>query len=566
MGRFPEYKRQVSATALDSPSAVVANASIGQGIAALGQGISNLGAGVGTLIARREAEDDRAAREADALRVNVAKEQIARASQNRLDSVLRLRGQSAIDGSGQAIKDLQDEIKGIRESLSPRQQALLQPIELQQLMTFEHASNVHVGQETDQLKKSTNEAILTLQASNAAGAIVRGDMDSFEVAKAAGLGQIEQLSADSGDTPAVKQAREFEWVSSLHLASIESLLGAGNAGMAAQMLYEWDKTLDQTQVVKSNLRQRVEAAVTKQNAETIMMDAWRKSGGDVDTAEAAIAKDSTLDPKVRELAVVQVRKYGEAQLEALTAADKQVLATIGETIGRAQGRYKLEELLASEDMGRLRTQEMRTKAINMANAAIRARRSDASGQGDRDQVEWYDFLQRIEDDPDLADEGYDINGMHSNASPKLRAKIGAELARRRTGNEARNSLPPGEFSKTIDANIPADMEREKAETLRKAYLDMLQDYRTQNGGKNPPRKEVEAFFEKEKQKVNGSRKWLWGDDYTLQQQRLRDKVKEPPRLPGGGDGSELVRVRLSSGQVGRMPRNKVPKDATVLGQ
>ncbi len=563
MGKFPEYKRQVAASALNAPTPVVNNSSIGPGIAALGQGIASFGVGLGQMVAARKREDARAQREADALKVNVAKQKAVNLIDERTRAFTKLQGDNAISGSAQALTDFQDALKAIGEELSPSQRAMFEPAELASMGQFKGGVDDHTTKQAAQVRKNSDESILKLQTSNATGALLRGDMDSFKVAKAAALGQIDELSRQQGDTPVLKQAREFEFISGLHMAAIESLLGAGNAGMAAQMLHEWDRTLDQNKVASSNLRQRVDNAVTGSNADTIMQEAWRKSGGDTDVAEAEIAKDSTLDPRVRELAIVKVRKYGEANFEALKAADSSTLATIGQTIGIAQGRYTLEELLNSEEFGALKTQEMRTKAINLTNAAIRSRRADASGQSDRDQFEWYNFLQSVEDNPDQADEGYDVNSLHSNASPKMRARMGAELANRRTANASGRSLPPGEFNKVIYENIPAGMDRDKAEVLRKSYLDMLQDYRTQNGGKNPPRKDVDEFFEKEKQRVEGTRKWWkpWSEDRTLQELRTLGQAGEIPALPRqaapASASTGKTPMKDESGRVWDVPNDKV---------
>ena len=563
MGKFPEYKRQVAASALNAPTPVVNNSSIGPGIAALGQGIASFGVGLGQMVAAREREDERAQREADALKVNVAKQKAVNLIDERTRAFTKLQGDNAISGSAQALTDFQDALKAIGEELSPSQRAMFEPAELASMGQFKGGVDDHTTKQAAQVRKNSDESILKLQTSNATGALLRGDMDSFEVAKAAALGQIDELSRQQGDTPVLKQAREFEFISGLHMASIESLLGAGNAGMAAQMLHEWDRTLDQNKVASSNLRQRVDNAVTGSNADTIMQEAWRKSGGDTDVAEAEIAKDSTLDPRVRELAIVKVRKYGEANFEALKAADSSTLATIGQTIGIAQGRYTLEELLNSEEFGALKTQEMRTKAINLTNAAIRSRRAEASGQASIDQEEWYRFLEAVEDNPDLADEGYDINSLHSNTSPKMRARMGAELANVRTRNMAKRSLPAGEFGKVIDANIPEGMDKDKATVLRKSYLDMLQNWRAENGGKNPPRKDVEEFFEKEKQKVEGTRKWWkpWSDDRTLQELRVLGKA-DPGVLPAPTrtippKAGDTVRVKFPSGAVRPVKREEL---------
>lgn len=493
--KLPVHERQVRSAPLQAPSAQVVNASIAPGINAVGQGIERLGAGIGSYEARQEHERQRQAAKADALRVDVVSQQISEAKRQLLEDpatgfLTTKFGQAAITDSDSVKDYFEKHAKHLAKDLSPSQRAALEPITLHESSSLGHAVDQHVSKQSDLLEQQTSQAIFTGRANDASSAALRGDMDAAEEAIGAGLGHIDELAQRNGWTQPIRDVKEREFTASARQGVIETLLGGNQPGMAAQLLHEWGGSLNQDKVNDSKLRERIEGAVVKSQAEEIATGAWGMSKRNAADAELAVSKDETLDPRVRDLAIGLVRKRSDEFNEAQKRADGEVLARIGETVARGRGKFTIDELSSNPDFLELRTQAARTNALRMVNAEKLHKTGGGGNTEGKEALQ--NYLTLVATDADAALD-VQVASRYAGVPKFWRDKILEQQGKLGTAEGKKEAVALGEFNDWVKGKL-GQVSKQYRGAAQGEMLDAYERYKKDNGGKPMPRADAEKII------------------------------------------------------------------------
>ncbi len=471
--QLPTYERQVRAAPLNAPQAQVVNASNAQGIEALGRGIQQFGTG----LAIADRHQDHEAAKADALRVDVVKAQIAQQKQSMLEGksgfLTTMTGENAIKNSDGYKTQFKSFADTLAKDLSPVQRAQVEPVLISEMTSFGHVIDLHTHQQQTQLREATDKAILTTKANETASAAARGDVAGIDDAFGAALGHFDQMAERDKMPPDIRAAKLQEYTSSARIGVLETLMGTGQAGLAAQYLHEWGASLNQDDLNKSRLRERIDGAVVKGQADDIAASAWARSKSDADQALAAVSKDTTLDPRVRDAALDRVRKLGDQYVEDIKKTDAPKVSSVLERIASGRGGYSLTDLENDQDALALRGQDAKTKLTQAVTAEQRRYSSDAAVRrvartADEQAVE--SFKAQMFDDPDTAAD-IDVTSAHPGVSEKARNEMrGMQQKQRerdqRGADKEKKASQVGfsEFSQMVKARAP-----KSAEDKRKLY-------------------------------------------------------------------------------------------------
>lgn len=569
--QLPTYERKVGTAPLQAPHPQVVNASTAPGLAALSQGIERLGAGIGHYAAHQEAAQARETAKADDLRVDTLKEDIAEAARQLREGpeggfLTTKEGQDAITESNSYKEQLANYINVAKQKLTPAQQAAFEPVAIHEMSAFGHAVDQHVHQQTVILREKTSEAILKGKASDAASAAVRGDMAAVDDSIGAGQGQIEKDSAHL--PPEVRNEKLRAYTASTRQGVIETVLGAGNAQQASQLLEQWGSALDPDKLNDSKLRQRVASAYEGQQANGTAQLAWGLSKNNLDDAERRINDSGIEDPKTRELAISSVRKMADDYDKRQAAADSDDLGRIDDVIARGGQSLSLDELRNNDSYLRLRRPGAQAKAETRWWVEQRHRRGggDAAAQRTRDQEAEFEFTGLAGDDPDAARE-VNIADRYSDVRAPTRKRMLERQQKLDTAQGKKESVDLGEFRDWVRGKLPA---------VSKGYQDRVlgdltteyERYKANNGGKAMPRAEAEKVLADAF--LNGKEKHLFGDkNRTRIEAELRGETFIPPKnAPAKAQGtalppmpratqSDLVDMRSPDGRFLSVPKSRV---------
>lgn len=558
--KLPVYERQVRATPVNAPQAQVVNASNAQGLAALGQGIQQAGAGIGYGMARQEALEAREAAKADGLRLDVVQQTLAETRRQLLEDpstgFYSRNGEAAIKDSDSVKSTFQRYVEAQAKNLTPSQRAQLEPIALHEMSTLGHAVDSHVSKQADQLEQDTSKAIFAGRANDAVAAAVRGDMDAAEESIGAGLGHLDTLAERNGWTPEIKAEKERAYIASARQGMIESVLGAGDALRAAKMLEQYGPDLDQAALSDSKLRQRIDGARVKQQANGVAAIAWGLSGQSLADAEKRV-NEAGIDDESRELAIVGVRKMAHAHDVAVRAADSERLGRIGEEIARARGRMTMAELDKHPDMLAMQTPEKRRVAVETLNAEWRRWHGGGTGQASQkkaDEAAVQAVRARI---LDQADEKVEIDpSEYRDISLKARNNILTAVQAHNKRIEKGDAVKLGELSRMV---------QERSEKLspndKKLLKSSVQRWIEVND--NATTSDAMKFIDERVAAVTVNR-WYGSTSMPRVRAEANKETIIPPKDTPALPADDIVLMRAPDGRALRVPRGKVA-DMEKLG-
>jgi hypothetical protein len=526
--KLPSYERQVRTTPLQAPQAQVVNASIAPGLDALGKGIQQLGAGLARAEYHKEVQQHRD----DSLAVNVAVAELGVAKRQLLEegdaAFLGKLGQNAINESKSYKEQLANYAKVVRQKLSPAQQAMLEPIIIGEVDAFDRAVDGHVSKQKSILEEESTKAILNGKASEAASAALRGDMAAMDDAFSAAEGQLDDMQVSQGWTPVIRAEKERLYKSGARMGVLETLLGAGDAQRAAQLLAQWGGELDQDKLNDSKLRQRIEGAVVKQQAEGTAALAWGLSKNNLADAEKRINEAGIEDDKARELALDLVRKQAHEYDQGLRRADGERMGRITEAIARGRGRVTLAELDAHPDMIAMQRPESRAAMVEAMNAEARRKSLDgkvSGGQKAKDAAAELEFLHVVADDPDAA-RVVNISERFAGTSPAAQKRMLERQIRLDTAEGKKQAIALSEFNRLATAEM-AWMNKGEAKKTRGELLSDFVAYELEHGAPMPRTEALKAIeYRAAKVKIDGL---LWDSDGTRAQADAQGKKWIPPK-------------------------------------
>lgn len=497
--KMPEYQRQVEQAPVVRQQVQPVNASIAPGLDALGRGISQAGQGFGVYNARREAAEQRERDKANQLRVRAVLAEVSSGSRDFLETpldnegnggILNKRGENAIKASVEDTKVFQQFVKGKVDGLTPEQRALIEPSITAELEKFSHVVDRHVAQETDQFNKSTSEALLANRTNASMAARLRGDRDTAEEEYGAGLGEIDNISRLSGEPigGAAHQKRVADYTDSVRRGTIEAML-ASDPAEAERLFAEWQPVLNQVEVTRTKLGQRVKGASDAFHAEAMADEAIMQHG----YGAAEFIASSDADPEMKEAAAGVVRKKIAEADRFQDAADAETLGIISQTISKGQGLYTIQDLEMSPEFSKLGKEQAKATAYNMVEAQRRAKsknpndRKTQAGEN-KAAIELYERMA-LEDPLGAAAIDVDSDPIFSKADDTTHNILGQIRARVRKNNDSGASMRKADAMTSLRQNV-AGWKKEKAAKVIAAFSQEYDDWLEANEGKPMPREQA----------------------------------------------------------------------------
>lgn len=537
---FPEYKQQVELAPVQRQQVVVNNASNAPGLDALGRGVSQFGQGMGVYNARREAAEQRERDKADQLRVRSVLAEISSGKRDFLETpldadgnggFLNKRGKNAIDASAADSKVFQQFVQGKVEGLTPSQRALINASVEAELESFNHSVDRHVVQETNQYNEDTSKALLSTRSNAVTSAYLRGDRATAEEEFGAGLGEVDNISSTMGEPRGgpIHAKRVADYTDSTRRGVLEAMLGSDPAE-AERLFAEWQPSLNQGEVARTKLGERIKDASDRWHAGAIAESAIMEHGYQAAEMIQSMPADK-LSADMKAIAINDVnRRFAEAD-KFQDAADSEYLGKLSQTISRGQGLYTIQDLERDPDFKRLGKEQAKANAYNMVEAQ---RRIKSKNPGDHKKQSLVDreaiakFNRMAAETPQLAAD-LDTDSVFSNTSDVARDQIGTLRAKLKEDIASGNAMKTTEMTQLAKSKMKW-MREEKAAAALAGLLEEMQAYRDENDGKFMPREKAlqRIDFYTTKGEIDGSG-LFFNDSGTAADAEARGRPFIPPK-------------------------------------
>lgn len=343
---------------------------IARGVADVGRGLAHAGQAIDAAMERTQQQADVAAKEEAYAELVRVRQQIM---DDPREGLVTKKGKQALAEYDSIVSFYEAKVRDVRGRLTPRQQALLDPIVQQDRQSFTRALNAHVNREMEAHAQEAHTAALRAAASDALGAASRGEYSNMAAAIQSGLGALDERARVLGwdENRRKVEARAFE--GGVYAQVIEAMLEQGRTREAAELFALARPHMDELALRESKLEQRVHAAVRLDRANEAAFRAYGEAQRDPSKAFELLAGMGIRDETVLAGARKKVDELATNDLQARRQADVPLK-------GRFEQRLYAPGPLMSDAEFEFMTSGMSEEARGWAARKRQARRNAAAAR------------------------------------------------------------------------------------------------------------------------------------------------------------------------------------------